>query len=553
MNQTLKALGDEYYEYRLEVSPTMALMQGDHRYDELMEDGSRDAEDVHIGRLRAFGVRAEALDAAGLSDDERISREVLLFITSTEAADLESRHDELAVNPAIGFHRNLPVQAPQYPIVTAEHADALVKKYEGIGRYIDQATERIREGVARNHTPIDRHASETAAQLTEYLETPIAGDALVQARVPEAFDEASAAAWKDRLADAVGRYIRPAFARQRDVILQEVLPTARPEDEAGICWLDDGDVSYPRSIHRLTSLAMDPREIHENGRQQIERLGDEYRQLGKEALGTEDLSEIFSSLRDDKDLHFSDGPSVVAAAEAAMVNAKAAMGAWFGRLPMSDCKVMETQSGPTAFYFRPAEDGSRPGIFFVNTEDPKRWGKFEIESMSFHEGILGHHLQIAIAQELTDVPKFRAHAWIPAYSEGWALYSERLADEMGLFSSTLDRIGMLSADSMRAGRLVVDTGIHALGWSRQEAINFFAANSPMSLATIEGEVDRYIGWPGQALSYMIGRLQIQKLRTDAEDLMGDRFDIKGFHDAVIGSGMLPLETLGGIVRRWAAA
>ena len=229
------------------------------------------------------------------------------------------------------------------------------------------------------------------------------------------------------------------------------------------------------------------------------------------------------------------------------------MGNWFARLPQADCLVMETKTGPTAFYYRPAEEARGPGIFFVNTEDPTRWGKFEIESMSFHEGIPGHHLQIAIAQELEDIPDFRKHAWIPAYSEGWALYSERLADEMGLFSSTLDRIGMLSADSMRAGRLVVDTGIHALGWSRQEAINYFAANSPMSIPTIEGEVDRYIGWPGQALTYMIGRLEIQKLRTEAERALGAEFDIREFHDTVIGSGMLPLETLGTVVRDWVAS
>lgn len=551
MNDELKALGDEYYEYRLEHSPTMALMQGDHRYDDRMEDGSREAEDAHIGRLRAFGARAEAIDPSALTSDEQISREVLLFITSTEAADTESRADEIAVNPAIGFHRNLPVQTPQFPIVEPDHAEAVVKKYKAIGTYIDQATERLREGVVRGRSPIDRHASETAAQLGAYLDSPLEDDPLLDTRIPAAYDEAAAAAFKDRLAVAVRDHIRPAFARQRDFILQDVLPAARPEDEPGVCWLDDGDVVYPRAIHRLTSLAMDPREIHEIGLQQIERLADEYRELGNKVLGTTDLSEIFTALRDDPALHFADGEAVRAASEAAMDKAKQVMGDWFGRLPKADCEVMETKTGPTAFYFRPAEDGSRPGIFFVNTEDPTRWGKFEIESMSFHEGIPGHHLQIAIAQELEDIPKFRKHAWVPAYSEGWALYSERLADEMGLFSSTLDRIGMLSADSMRAGRLVVDTGMHALGWSRQEAINYFAANSPMSIATIEGEVDRYIGWPGQALSYMIGRLEIQKLRSEAELALGDDFDIKGFHDATIGSGMLPLETLGRIIREWA--
>ena len=553
MNEELKTLGEEYYEYHLEVSPTTALMQGDHRYDALMEDGSRDGEDRHIATLRSFGARAEAISDSTLDPDEQISREVLLFTTSTEAADIESRWPEFAVNPAIGFHRNLPVAAPQYPIVEPEHADSLVTKYVAIGSYIDQATERLREGVARRRTPIDRHAAETADQLGAYLKSGLADDPLLQARIPDSFDEAATAAWKDRLAAAISDHIRPAFQRHRDVILKDVLPTARPADEPGVCWLDDGEVIYGRAIHLLTSLSMDPREIHEIGLHQIDRLADEYRALGRDALGSSDLGEIFSSLRDDPDLHFQDGKAVAAASEVAMAKARTVMGEWFGMLPAADCIVMETQTGPTAFYYHPAEDGSRPGIFFVNTEDPTRWGKFEIEAMSFHEGIPGHHLQIAIAQELEGVPDFRTHAWIPAYSEGWGLYSERLADEMGLYSSTLDRIGMLSADSMRAGRLVVDTGMHALGWSRQEAINYFAKNSPLSIATIEGEVDRYIGWPGQALSYMIGRLEIQKLRAEAEARMGQRFDVASFHDTVIGSGMLPLETLGRVVRAWSAA
>ncbi len=553
MNEELKALGEEYYEYTLENSPTTALMQGEHRYDDRMEDESREGEDQHIARLHDFAIRAEAIDSAALTSDERISREVLTFTTTTEAADLEARSAELAVNPAVGFHRMLPVTAPQFPILEPDHADALVKKYEAIGTYIDQATERLREGVANKRTPVDKHAEETAAQLDEYLETPIADDALLNVRVPEAFDDDATAEWKDRLAAAIRDHIRPAFQRHRDVITNEVLPVARPVDEPGACWLPDGEATYPRAIHRLTSLPMDPREIHEIGLQQIERLGDEYREMGRDVLGTEGLEDIFSRLRDDADLHFTNGKEVVEASEAAMAGAKQVMGTWFGRLPQADCHVEETKSGPIAFYFPPAEDGSRPGIFFVNTDNPGKWGRFEIQAMAYHEGIPGHHLQIAIAQELEEIPEFRKHAWIPAYSEGWGLYSERLADEMGLYTTPLDRIGMLSNDSMRAGRLVVDTGMHAMGWSRQEAINYLAANSPMSLTSIEGEIDRYIGWPGQALSYMIGRLEIQKLRAHAEAAMEDRFDIAGFHDMVIGSGMLPLETLGRLVREWAEA
>jgi uncharacterized protein (DUF885 family) len=274
--------------------------------------------------------------------------------------------------------------------------------------------------------------------------------------------------------------------------------------------------------------------------------------MGAEALGIDDVPEIYRRLREDPALHFETGPQVLAASEVAMAKAKAEMGNWFGRLPQADCVVAETASGPTAFYFRPAVDGSRPGTFFVNTADPTRWGRFEIEAMAFHEGIPGHHLQLAISGELKDTPMFRKHAHITAYSEGWGLYSERLADEMGLYSTPLDRIGMLSADSMRAGRLVIDTGIHALGWSKQEAMDYFENNSPMSLTTIEGEVDRYIGMPGQALAYMIGRLEITRMRAAAEARLDTSFDIKGFHDKVIGSGLVPLETLDRMVAEWGA-
>jgi uncharacterized protein (DUF885 family) len=323
-------------------------------------------------------------------------------------------------------------------------------------------------------------------------------------------------------------------------------------DRPGLTYLPDGEVAYARAVHRHTSLAMDPREVHEIGRQQIRQLEDEYRTMGAEALGIADVPEIYRRLREDPALHFETGPQVVAASEVAMAKAKAEMGSWFGRLPQADCVVAETASGPTAFYFRPAVDGSRPGTFFVNTADPTRWGRFEIEAMAFHEGIPGHHLQLAISGELKDTPMFRKHAHITAYSEGWGLYSERLADEMGLYSTPLDRIGMLSADSMRAGRLVIDTGIHALGWSKQEAMDYFENNSPMSLTTIEGEVDRYIGMPGQALAYMIGRLEITRMRAAAEARLGTSFDIKGFHDKVIGSGLVPLETLDRMVAEWGA-
>ena len=226
------------------------------------------------------------------------------------------------------------------------------------------------------------------------------------------------------------------------------------------------------------------------------------------------------------------------------------MGDWFEVLPQAPCDVQGVTTGAKAYYFPPSADNSRGGTFFINVEDPDAWGLFELESLAFHEAIPGHHLQLAIANELpASVPEIRKYSECAAYAEGWGLYSERLADEMGLYSSPTDRMGMLSADSLRACRLVVDTGIHALGWSRQQAIDYMVANSPMTERIVRPEIDRYICSPGQATAYMIGRLEIQRLRREAEQRQGAAFDVKKFHSAVLDSGALPLGVLDEVVRR----
>jgi uncharacterized protein (DUF885 family) len=217
-------------------------------------------------------------------------------------------------------------------------------------------------------------------------------------------------------------------------------------------------------------------------------------------------------------------------------------------LPKAPCRVQATTTGAKAFYFPPATDGSRGGSFFVNVVDPVAWGTFELESLAFHEGIPGHHLQLAISSELDELPDFRKHVHNSAYAEGWGLYTERLADEMGLYSGAVDRMGIFAADSLRACRLVVDTGLHALGWTRQQAVDYMVANSPSTAALCQREVDRYILSPGQATSYMIGRLEIQRMRREAEQRQGDGFDIRRFHTAVLENGSLPLGVLDEVVR-----
>lgn len=553
MNTALAALAEEYWRDELAASPLQALMLGIHDYDELMDDASREFEDSRIAALRDYTSKAAAIDPAGLSADDRITRDVLMFEAGTRADMLEMREAELDVNHAMGIQAMLPVIFPQFPIDEPEHARAMLKKYAAMGTLFDQMTDRLRAGVAKGRTPMASTVEKTVAQIDGHLAADPESSVFMSLRTPEAFSDEEAAAWRTELADVVRTEIYPAYTRARDYIADYVLPASRSEDIPGICHLEGGDEWYRRAIKRYTSVDLTADEIHEIGLAQIDKLNDEYRELGAEVLGTSDLTAIFSRLRDDPELRFGSGEEVRAAAEAALAKAKAAMGDWFGRLPQADCLVQETPSGPQAFYFPPATDGSRPGIFYVNTSDADAWKRYEMEALAYHEGIPGHHLQLAISGELEGIPEFRKHASVTAYAEGWGLYTERLADEMGLYAGPLERIGMLSADSLRAGRLVVDTGIHAKGWTRQQAIDFFADNSPQNLSGIAEEVDRYIGMPGQALAYMIGRLEIVRMRHEAEETMGDRFNTKGFHDTVLCSGLVPLGTLDRMVREWAAA
>jgi uncharacterized protein (DUF885 family) len=308
-------------------------------------------------------------------------------------------------------------------------------------------------------------------------------------------------------------------------------------------------------ILRHTSLDLSPEEIHDRGLREVHRITAEMRELGRRVLDTDDLETIHRLLREDPALHFTTRDEVQAKAEEALRRAEKAAPEWFGFLPQARCRVVrmephEEKNSTIAYYFQPAADGSRPGSYYINTYAPATRPRYEAEALAFHEAVPGHHLQIAVAQELEGLPEFRRHSGVTAYIEGWGLYTERLCDEMGLYSGDLDRIGMLSYDSWRACRLVVDTGMHALGWSRQDAIDYMLANTVLAENNIVNEVDRYITWPGQALAYKIGQQEILRLREGARERLGDRFDIKGFHDAVLGEGAVDLRTLDAIVKRW---
>ena len=528
-------LAEEYWTAYLDHQPTQAHLIGDYGRAARFEHADRDSEAADIAALRDFARRAEAIHPDTLEGQEKITREVLGFDATTRADVLDQRLVEIAADPIFGIQVDMPIVMGMLALPTAEVADALVDKLTGLGRYYRELADRQRDGVAGGRTTARFAVDGTVEQLETLLSTPVADDPLLNTTPPP--DGLDVDAWKARLREAVEREVRPGMTAYRDALRDDVAPVARPDEKCGLSWIDGGDEAYAAMLRHFTTTTKSAKEIHDIGLAQIEKLGDEYRALGPEVVGTDDLAEIFHRMRTDPALHFETGQQLIEAGEVAMDRAWEAIPAWFDVLPQARCAVQATQQGAKAFYFPPAGDGSRGGTFFVNVSDPAAWGTFELESMAFHEGIPGHHLQLAIASELEGVPEFRKHIHNSAYAEGWGLYTERLSDEMGLYTAAVDRMGMYAADSMRACRLVVDTGLHALGWSREQAVQYMVDNSPLADAMVRPEIDRYIVSPGQACSYMIGRLEIQRMRAEAEERQGARFSVKDFHSAVLDSGL----------------
>jgi uncharacterized protein (DUF885 family) len=355
--------------------------------------------------------------------------------------------------------------------------------------------------------------------------------------------------------EVLDRVASPALGRYADFLEREVLPHGRTGDRVGLSALPDGRACYDALIRRFTTLPLTAPEVHAVGREELARIHQEFSEVGERVFGTREIPEIFERLRTDRRLYFRTSEEVEAKAASALAAARAAMSGWFGRLPKAECVVKripehEAPYTTVAYYRGPPSDGTGPGEYRINVHAPETRPRHEAEVLAFHEAIPGHHLQIAIAQELPEVPAFRRHGGITAYVEGWALYIERLAEEMGLYSGDEDRLGMLSFDAWRACRLVVDTGLHAMGWTRERAERYMAETTPLAPNNIDNEVDRYLTWPGQALSYKIGQREFRRLRHEAEARLGEAFDIKTFHDLVLECGPLPLGLLAERVERW---
>lgn len=551
---------DAYWQATMRAEPVWATSIGDRRFDDLLDDPSPEANAARRTFLAGLAAEVEAIDPAGLPSAERVTRSALLAQVLADIAQLEANVEAWSVDPLEGPQIAALNLAAQHPVATVEQAEAMIARWRAAGPWLDAHAANLRrelgEGRVAVRTPVAKTLAGIAATLDQPLEELAFLSPLRDGRPDwRASDRAAFAA---DLTAAVRDVILPALRRYRAVVADVVLPAARPDEQPGMSHVPGGRAAYAKLIEVHTSLPLSAEDVHAIGLAEVERIDAELAELGWRVLGTADLGAIRERLRADPALHFATRTEVFATAERALARAREAIPDWFGILPMADCEVVamaahEEAHSTIAYYRQPAVDGSRPGQFFINTSEPHTRPRYEAEALAYHEAIPGHHLQLAIGQELTHLPEFRRHTGPTAFYEGWGLYTERLSDEIGLYTSDLDRIGVLSFDGWRAGRLVVDTGMHALGWTRQQAVDFMLAHSALAPNNVANEIDRYIVWPGQALAYKIGQREILRLRTDAQAALGPRFDIRGFHDAVLGDGAVGLATLAEIVGEWVAS
>ncbi|WP_062385004.1 DUF885 domain-containing protein [Demequina iriomotensis] len=536
----LLSLADEYYAYTLGLSPLGLMWDG--RLEHLAEWDDVTVEGRARARERLLGY-AEAAEAIDPGEDLRALalRDAVAAHARSTALQLAWEPELTHLNPTVGAWENVLSFIDAFPLRTAAHGEDYLAKLRGLPRFLDALLDVAEAAADEGRVALARHLRDTALSAERYLAAARTGDDRLCAQAPPTeVDEQTRAAWSAARDRVVAEEVHPGVARFADRLVR-LAERGLPDERPGLVHLPGGADVYRDRMWSHLQLDMTAEEVHELGLRQVALLEDEYRETAGPLLGTDDVAEIYARLRDDESLRYTRAEDVVRDAEAALARAEAASPAWFATMPRSRCTGHATDFGAMAYYSAPVPATGKEGAFYFKTSDPHAWATYELEAIAYHEAIPGHHLQLALHAEDESLHPVQRELFSTAYAEGWGLYTERLADEMGLYSSDMSRVGMLSADSLRACRLVVDTGIHALGWSREQAIEYCLAHSPLDRYHLEQEVDRYIGLPGQALSYMVGRLEILALRAEAQRRPG--FDIRDFHAAVLGYGAVPLATL----------
>ena len=550
----LDALADRFWEAYLEQHPLLATVYGDERWSDRLDDPSA------VGRAAARALRDRTLGELAvipvddLPVEERITHDMLRVVCElgNEADDL--RMDLVALVDQIDGPQSLLGQGVQFqPADTPPRREALLGRLAAFGPFIDVHLELLDEARATGMTAPRIVAERAIAQLERILEIPLETSPIVTgARLAEGDEKG-----RGQVSAVVRDVVNPALARYLDALRHPYLAATR--EEPGLWSAPHGDERYRMAVRTWTSLDLDPTEVHQVGLEELRALDADRLAIARSA-GFATIPAYRAHLAGDPANRAVVKEELVDRANLDIVRAMAVAPRWFGRLPVAACDVRPVEpfmerDAPPAYYFPPTTDGSRPGVYFVNTYDLPTRLFSKLAGTTYHEAVPGHHFQIALEMEHPSLPAFRrlgSRLLGSAYAEGWGLYSERLADEMGLYRSDAERFGMLEAQAWRAVRLVVDTGIHALRKERSWAVALLQDGAGLSATDASIETDRYIVWPGQALTYKIGQREIERLRAELEARDGVAFDLRAFHDALLGHGSLPLATLARELPRWVA-
>ena len=546
-------LADRFWEAVLELNPTTSTLYGDDRYADRLEDPGPEGR----GRLRTLMERtaaeATAIETDGLPTEDRITRDMLKVIAELQIEEDDQALHQLKVVDQMGGPQQVLPQLTQFqPADTPERLEAFVARLHAYPAFMAANEQILRDGLASGLTAPRIVAERTIAQIERMLQIPIES-----AIVPSMVTVASEAD-RERVRDVVRDAVYPADQAFLEALRGDYLAATRVDP--GLWSAPNGEQLYRTAIRSWTTLDLDPEEVHRTGLEELESIEGERREIARAAGFGDDTDAYRASL----DAHPANTPGtkdeLVARATEDIDRAMAVAPRFFRVLPRAMCDVRPVEEykekdAPFAYYYPPAPDGSRPGIYYANGYDLPSRKYTKLATTTYHEAAPGHHFQITLEMENPHLNTFRrlgARMVGGAYVEGWGLYSERLADEMGLFRDEGERFGMLDAQAWRAARLVVDTGLHALRWPRQRSIDFLRA-AGLSETDAVIETDRYICWPGQALTYKIGQREIEKLRAQLTARDGSAFDLRAFHDAVLGHGSLPLATLSRELPNWLAA
>ncbi|MBB5357001.1 uncharacterized protein (DUF885 family) [Rhodanobacter sp. ANJX3] len=552
--KALHALLDEQWQHTLQEDPESATVLGDLRYNDRWIDGSlahaRSEREVTANFLKRF----VAIDTAGFSEEEKLNQQLMVRQLKASLRAFDLKLYEMPIDQYQGVHLRLPALISSIPFDNTKEYEQYLARLRAIPNALAQATDVARQGARDGMMPPRFLLEKVVVQLNRIAETASTDSPFAKPlkHFPDSVSMADQQRLRAAIIAAIDDDVRPAYRRLGEFVAKEYAPQGRIEP--GVWKLPKGDEIYRFDVAQMTTTQQNPESIHALGLAEVKRIETDMTAIAK-SQGYPDLASFRAALKVDPKVHPVSREDILNRYRGFIAQMQPELPKLFGLLPKTKLEVVPVEAYrekgfQIASYQQGTPDGSRPGQLYVNTGDFAHRTTMDMESIAYHEGIPGHHLQLSIAQTLPGLPAFRQQADYTAYIEGWALYAERLGKDIGFYKDPLSDYGRLTGELWRADRLVLDTGVHYKHWTRQQMVDFFHAHSDVTDSDIQSEVDRYIVWPGQALAYKVGQLKILELRERARKALGERFNIRDFHDEILSAGALPLDVLEKRVDAW---